>query len=93
MSGAFSRRAKKAGAQQLALKINDSSNPAALRLASDKLCGTYIANTNDAVYRSLQALAMRGIAAFLFSALVLNCRSGTRVPYLIFEIHLLEARL
>lgn len=65
-SGAFSRRAKKAGAQQLALKIYVSRNPAALRLAADKLCGTYNTNTNDADYCSLPALAMRGIAAFLF---------------------------
>jgi len=33
-TGAFSRRAKKAGAQQLALKINVRRNPAALRLAA-----------------------------------------------------------
>ena len=65
-SGAFSRRAKKAGAQQLALKIYDSRNPAALRVAAGKLCGTYNSNTNDADYCSLPALAMRGIAAFLF---------------------------
>ena len=65
-SGAFSRRAKKAGAQQLALKNYVSHNPAALRLAAGKLCGTYNTNTNDADYCSLPALAMRGIAAFLF---------------------------
>ena len=65
-TGAFSRRSKKAEAQQLALKIYDSRNPAALRLAAGKLCGTYNSNTNDADYCSLPALAMRGIAAFLF---------------------------
>ena len=70
-SGAFSRRAKKAGAQQLALKFNASRNPAALRLAVDDWCRSYISNTNDADYCSLPALGMRGIAAFLFSALFL----------------------
>jgi len=65
-SGAFSRRAKKAGAQQLALKIYVSRNPAALWLAADDLCGTYISNAHDADYCLLPALAMCGIAAFLF---------------------------
>ena len=75
-TGAFSRRAKKAGAQQLVLKINVRRNPAALWLAADCCCGRSNANKRDAVYCSLPALALSGIAAFLnFSALILNCMS------------------
>lgn len=41
-TGAFSRRSKKAEAQQLALKINVRRNPAALRLAADCFYGRKI---------------------------------------------------
>lgn len=49
MDRRFSRRAKKAGAQQLALKINVRRNPAALWLAADCFCGRSNSNKRDAV--------------------------------------------
>ena len=75
-TGAFSRRSKKAEAQQLALQINVRRNPAALWLAADCFCGRSNSNKRDAECCSLPALALSGIAAFLnFSALILNCMS------------------
>jgi hypothetical protein len=64
-TGAFSRRSKKAEAQQLALKINVRRNPAALWLAADRFCGRSNSNKRDAECCSLPALALCGIAAFL----------------------------
>ena len=76
-TGAFSRRAKKAGAQQLALKINVRRNPAALWLAADCCCGRSNSNKLDADCCSLPALALSGIVAFLFQC-----------PY--FKLHVLD---
>jgi hypothetical protein len=60
-TGAFSRRSKKAEAQQLALKINVRRNPAALWLAADCFYGRKIFQYPKAMMRMMCSASLSAV--------------------------------